>query len=83
MFVLAHMRANRQPWPLHPKSRMRRLAKVFAVLAVTLFLLVVTGAGNYLADTAVFYARVARLYTRNARLKNRDAPGEHVEAADR
>ena len=42
---------------------MRRLAKVFAVLAVTFFLLVVTGAGSYLADTAVFYARVARLYT--------------------
>lgn len=42
---------------------MRLLFRVFAVLAVTLFLLVVTGAGNYLADTAVFYARVFRLYT--------------------
>ena len=43
---------------------MRRLFKFFAVLAVSLFLLVVTGAGNYVADTAVFYARVARLYTK-------------------
>ena len=33
------------------------------MLAVTVLLLVVTGAGEYLADTAVFYARVAKLYT--------------------
>lgn len=51
------------PRQLHPKSRMRRLSRVFAVLAVTLLLLVVTGAGEYLADTAMFYARVAKLYT--------------------
>lgn len=73
MFVLARMRrisrlqiatkANRPPRPLHPKSRMRRLAKVFAVLAVTLLLLVVTGAGEFIADRAIFYARVAKLYT--------------------
>ena len=73
MFVLGRMRrisrlqianpANRQPRPLHPKSRMKRLWKGFAVLAVTLLLLVVTGAGEFLADTAVFHARVAKLCT--------------------
>jgi len=40
---------------------LKRLSKVFAVLAVMLFLLVVTGA----SDTLLFYARVARLYTRS------------------
>ena len=38
---------------------MRRWSKIFAVVAVTLLLLVVTGA----YDTLYFYARVARLYT--------------------
>ena len=38
---------------------LRRLAKVFAVLTVTLLLLVMTGA----SDTLLFYARIARLYT--------------------
>jgi len=37
----------------------KRLSKVFAVLAVALFLLVVTGA----SDTLAFYARVMKLYT--------------------
>lgn len=37
----------------------KRLSKVFAVLVVTLFLLVVTGA----TDTLFFYARVVKLYT--------------------
>jgi len=37
----------------------KRLSKVFAVLAVALFLLVVTGA----SDTLAFYARVIKLYT--------------------
>jgi murein DD-endopeptidase MepM/ murein hydrolase activator NlpD len=37
----------------------KRLSKLFAVVAVTLFLLVVTGA----SDTLRFYARIARLYT--------------------
>jgi peptidoglycan LD-endopeptidase LytH len=37
----------------------RRLSKLFAVLAVTLLLLVVTGASN----TLLFYARIAKLYT--------------------
>jgi len=57
------MKANRSPQPVHPKSRMRRLAKVFAFFAVTMLLVAVTGAGGYLVDTARFYARVAKLYT--------------------
>lgn len=39
----------------------RRLSKVFAVLAVMLFLFVITGA----SDTLLFYARVAKLYTQS------------------
>jgi len=39
----------------------RRLSKMFAVLAVMLFLFVITGA----SDTLLFYARVARLYTQS------------------
>ena len=38
-----------------------RLSKVFALFAITLFLLVITGASN----TLLFYGRVARLYTQN------------------
>jgi murein DD-endopeptidase MepM/ murein hydrolase activator NlpD len=38
---------------------LKRLSKVFAVLAVGLFLLVVTGA----SDRLVFYARIVKLYT--------------------
>src|SRR5215217_786186 len=38
---------------------LRRLAKIFAVLTVSLLLLVVTGA----SDTLLFYGRIARLYT--------------------
>src|SRR5215204_6313885 len=41
---------------------MRRISKIFAVVAVTLLLLVVTGA----YDTLHFYARVAKLYTQAA-----------------
>jgi peptidoglycan LD-endopeptidase LytH len=37
----------------------KRLSKVFAVLAVTLFLLVVTG----VSDRLMFYARIMKLYT--------------------
>jgi peptidoglycan LD-endopeptidase LytH len=40
---------------------LKRFSKLFAVLAVTLFLLVVTGA----SDKLLFYARVAKLYTQN------------------
>jgi peptidoglycan LD-endopeptidase LytH len=56
-------KANRQAPAAHPKLRMKRLSKVFAVLAVTVFLLVVTGLGSAIADTLLFYGRVARLYT--------------------
>jgi len=38
-----------------------RLSKVFALFAVILFLLVITGA----SDTLLFYGRVAKLYTQN------------------
>ena len=62
-------KANRLPRPLHPKSRMRRLVKLSVISAVTLLLLFVTGAGGYIADTAVFYARVAKLYTQTPESK--------------
>jgi murein DD-endopeptidase MepM/ murein hydrolase activator NlpD len=39
----------------------RRFSKLFAVLAVTLLLVVVTG----LSDTFVFYARILKLYTQD------------------
>jgi murein DD-endopeptidase MepM/ murein hydrolase activator NlpD len=39
----------------------RRLSKLFAVLAVALLLFVVTG----LSDTLLFYARIAKLYTQS------------------
>ena len=57
------MKANRLPRPAHPKPRMRRLFRLFAFFSVTALLLMVTGAGGYLLDTARFYARVAKLYT--------------------
>lgn len=42
---------------------MRRLSKILAVVAVTLLILVVTGAYDAISDRVHFYARVARLYT--------------------
>jgi peptidoglycan LD-endopeptidase LytH len=48
---------------LHPRLTMRRALKVFVVLAIGMLLLVVTGAGGALANTVVFYARIAQLYT--------------------
>lgn len=42
---------------------MRRLSKIFAVLAVTLLILVVTGAYDFISDKLHFYARVVQLYT--------------------
>lgn len=47
----------------HPRFAMIRTWKAFGVLAAVIFLLVVTGAGGALADTVVFYARIAKLYT--------------------
>jgi murein DD-endopeptidase MepM/ murein hydrolase activator NlpD len=55
--------ANRSSGSQHPKSRMKRLVKVFSVFVVALLLLTVTGLGNELADKFTFYVRVARLYT--------------------
>jgi murein DD-endopeptidase MepM/ murein hydrolase activator NlpD len=40
-----------------------RLFKLFAVLAVTLAVLVITGAGDVLKDKLLFYGRLAKLYT--------------------
>jgi murein DD-endopeptidase MepM/ murein hydrolase activator NlpD len=42
---------------------MKRLSRILAVLAVTLLVLVVTGAGDAVVNRLVFYGRVARLYT--------------------
>jgi murein DD-endopeptidase MepM/ murein hydrolase activator NlpD len=42
---------------------MKRAWKTLGILAAVIFLLVVTGAGGALADTVVFYARIAKLYT--------------------
>lgn len=56
-------RGNGRPQPAHHKSRMRRLSKIFAVFAVALLVLVVTGVGESIVDRLVFYGRVAWLYT--------------------
>ena len=55
--------ANRQPRPVHPKSRMKRRVKIFGVFAATLLLLTVTGVAGAIADRMLFYARIARLYS--------------------
>ncbi len=47
---------------MHPRLTMKRVLKAFGVLTAAMFLLVVSGAGGALADTAVFYARIAKLY---------------------
>ena len=56
-------KANRQAASAHPRYLMKRTWKVLVVLAIGMLLLVVTGAGGALANTIVFYVRVARLYT--------------------
>jgi murein DD-endopeptidase MepM/ murein hydrolase activator NlpD len=56
-------KANRQPQAAHPNSRMKRLSRIFAVLAVTILVLVVTGVGDAIAKSVLFYVRVASLYT--------------------
>ncbi len=48
---------------------MKRTGKVLAVLAIGTLLLVVTGAGGALADTLIFYARIAKLYTQEPQSK--------------
>src|SRR5688572_8408290 len=54
---------NMPPKFKHPRFTMKRTWKAVGVLAAVMFLLVVTSAGGALVDTAVFYARVAKLYT--------------------
>ena len=54
--------ANREPRPVHPKSRMKRIVKIFGVFAATLLILVVTGIAGVISDGLFFYARVAKLY---------------------
>lgn len=60
---------NMPPTYKHPRFTMKRTWKAFGVLAAVMFLLVVTGAGGALADTVVFYARIARLYSQNPHSK--------------
>lgn len=43
---------------------MRRLVKLSLVFGAILFVVMISGLGSYLADTAVFYGRIARLYTK-------------------
>lgn len=57
------------PTFMHPRLTMKRTWKAFGVLAAVIFLLVVTGAGGALADTVVFYARIAKLYTQEPHSK--------------
>lgn len=47
----------------HPRLTMKRTLKALVVVAAAVFLLVATGAAGALADTVVFYVRVAKLYT--------------------
>ena len=62
---------NMPPTYKHPRLTMKRTLKAAGVLAAVMFLLLVTGAGGALADTAVFYARILKLYTQepHARIK--------------
>lgn len=57
------------PTFMHPRLTMKRTWKAFGVLAAVIFLLVVTGAGGALADTVVFYARIAKLSTQEPHSK--------------
>ena len=68
----------------HPRFTMKRTWKTLGVLAAAAFLLVVTGAGGALADTAIFYARIAKLYTQepNSKIKLPVADVTKREIAD-
>lgn len=57
------------PTFMHPRLTMKRTWKAFGVLAAVIFLLVVSGAGGALADTVVFYARIAKLSTQEPHSK--------------
>ena len=43
---------------------MKRLVKLSLVVVAIFFVAMVSGVGSYVADTAIFYARIAKLYTR-------------------
>lgn len=60
---------NMPPTFKHPRFTMKRTWKTLGVLAAAMFLLVATGAGGALADTVVFYARIAKLYTQEPHSK--------------
>ena len=62
---------NMPPTHKHPRFTMKRTVKTLGVLTAAMFLLVVTGVGGALADTLVFYARIAKLYTQapNSKIK--------------
>ncbi|HKR11078.1 MAG TPA: M23 family metallopeptidase [Pyrinomonadaceae bacterium] len=60
---------NMPPLTKHPNFSMKRRWKTLVVVGMGLFLLVITGAGGALADTLVFYARVAKLYTEEPHTK--------------
>lgn len=78
------LKANRQASSRHPRLTMKRTWKGFLVFTAAMFLLVVTGAGGALADTVVFYARVAKLYTEepHSRIKMPVADVAKREVAD-
>lgn len=63
---------------------MIRKLRTLVILGLALFFLVVTGVGGALADTLVFYARVAKLYTEepHARIKMPVANVTKGEVAD-
>lgn len=60
---------NMPPTYKHPRFTMKRMWKALGVVAAAIFLLVVTGAGGALADTLVFYARIAKLYSQDPHSK--------------
>ena len=43
---------------------MKRLVRLSLVVVAIFFVAMVSGVGSYVADTAIFYARIAKLYTR-------------------
>jgi murein DD-endopeptidase MepM/ murein hydrolase activator NlpD len=78
------LKANRQTASAHPRFKMKRKWKALTVFAAAMFLLVVTGAGGALADTAVLYARIVKLYTQepHSRIKMPVADVTKREVAD-
>ena len=78
------IKANRQAASAHPRFTMKGKWKTLVVIAAAMFLLVVTGAGGALADTVVFYSRIAKLYTQepHAKIKMPVADVTRREVAD-